>query len=146
VRSRWLLAFAGDVRDRGAGLALVQSQGGDVGSQGFNRTTAGLINSACSSWPLLALVLGAGAIAGERDAARSRSLRAQPISAAELLLGKYAGLTIAVWMAIALGFGAAGVVMALVHPLTDIGTTRCSSCYRRASPAPCSASACSSRC
>ncbi len=121
VRSRWLLAFAVTFALVALALSLIQSRGGDIGSQGFNRTTAGLINLCLLLVPLLGLVLGAGAIAGERDRGTLASLRAQPISTAELMLGKYAGLTIAVWMAIALGFGVAGLIMALVQPLTDIG-------------------------
>lgn len=121
VRSRWLLAFAVTFALVALALSLIQSRGGDIGSQGFNRTTAGLINLCLLLVPLLALVLGAGAIAGERDRGTLATLRAQPISAAELVLGKYVGLTVAVWMAIALGFGVAGLIMALVQPLTDVG-------------------------
>ena len=46
--------------------------------------------------------LRAGAIAGERDRSTLTALLSQPISVAELVIGKYAGLTVAVWMAIAL--------------------------------------------
>jgi len=118
VRSRWLVGYAAPSRLRG--MALSQLQGGDIGSQGFNRTTAGLINLCILLVPLLSLVLGAAAIAGERERGTLATLLSQPISAAELLIGKYAGLTIAVWSAIALGFGAAGFLVALFEPITDL--------------------------
>jgi len=121
VQSRWLVAFAVTFALVALMLSLVQGRGGDIGSQGFNRTTAGLINLCLLLVPLLSLVLGAGAVAGERDRGTLVALLSQPISAAELLLGKYIGLAIAVWGAIALGFGAAGLLVALISPLTDIG-------------------------
>ncbi|MFA7249812.1 MAG: ABC transporter permease subunit [Dehalococcoidia bacterium] len=118
-RGRWLPVFAGAFAVVALVLCLVQATSGDLGSQGFNRTTAGLINLCLLLVPLLALVLGAGTIAGERDRGTLATLLAQPISAAELVLGKFAGLNLAVWSAIALGFGGAGIVMALLTPLTD---------------------------
>jgi len=121
VRGRWLLAFAATFAVIAIALALVQARAGDLGSQGFNRTTAGLINLCLLLVPLLALVLGTGAIAGERERGTLRTLMAQPLSVAELLIGKWIGLAIAVWTAIVLGFGVAGLVMTLVQPLTDVG-------------------------
>ncbi|MBA4180212.1 MAG: hypothetical protein C0506_06435 [Anaerolinea sp.] len=119
-RSRWLLAFAATFAVLALTLSLVQGSSGDLGAQGFNRTTAGLINLCLLLVPLLALVLGAGAIAGERERGTLATLLSQPISPAQLVLGKYFGLVLAVWMALALGFGAAGMLMALVSPVTDV--------------------------
>lgn len=121
VRGRWLLAFATTFAVIAIALSLVEARTGDLGSQGFNQTTAGLINLCLLLVPLLALVLGTGAVAGERERGTLRSLMAQPMSVAELLVGKWIGLTVAVWAAIVLGFGAAGLVMTLVQPLTDVG-------------------------
>ena len=118
VRSRWLVGYAAAFAV--VALALSQLQGGDIGSQGFNRTTAGLINLCILLVPLLSLVLGAASVAGERERGTLATLLSQPISAAELLIGKYVGLTIAVWSAIALGFGAAGFLVALFEPITDV--------------------------
>lgn len=119
-RSRWLLGFAATFGVTALALALAQAQGGEQG-QGFNRTTASLVNLCLLLVPLLALVLGAGSVAGERERGTLASLLAQPISAAELVLGKFVGLTLAVWGAIALGFGVAGVLVALLRPVSGIG-------------------------
>jgi len=119
VRSRWLIAFAGAFALIALTLSLMQQ--GDGGIQGFNRTTASLINLCLLLVPLLALILGAGAIAGERDRGTLATLLSQPLSATELLVAKYAGLTIAVWAAVTLGFGIAGVLLALVRPVADFG-------------------------
>lgn len=121
VHGRWVLAFAATFAVIAVALSLVEARASDLGSQGFNQTTAGLINLCLLLVPLLALVLGTGAIAGERERGTLRSLMAQPLSVTELLLGKWIGLAVAVWAAIVLGFSAAGLVMALVQPLTDIG-------------------------
>lgn len=119
-KSRWLLGFAGVFALVSLGLSLTQAVGGE-GDQGFTRTTAGLVNLCLLLLPLLGLVLGAGALAGERERGTLSSLLAQPISPVELLIGKYVGLTLAVWAAVALGFGASGVAIALLHPVSDIG-------------------------
>lgn len=120
ARSRWLVAFAIAFALIALLLSGIQGTGDDLGSQGFNRTTASLLNLCLLLVPLLALILGAGAIAGERERGTLATLLAQPISSTQLLLGKYAGLNLAVWLAIALGFGGAGLLMALVEPLTDV--------------------------
>lgn len=119
-RSRWLFAFAGTFAVIALTLAIVQGSGGDLGQQGFSRTTAGLINLCLLLVPLLSLVVGAGAIAGERERGTLATLLAQPISSSQLIIGKYLGLVAAVWAAIALGFGSAGMLMALVSPITDV--------------------------
>jgi Cu-processing system permease protein len=121
VQGRWLIVFSAAFALLALTLALVDSQTGSAGAQGFNRTTAGLINLCLLIVPLLALILGAGAIAGERERGTLVGLLSQPLSATELLLGKFAGLLVAIWMAIALGFGAAALLVAAFNPLTDAG-------------------------
>lgn len=120
IRSRWLTAFALTFAFVALALALVQQQG-NVGAQGFNRTTASLINLCLLLVPLLALLVGSGAIAGERERGTWATLLAQPISSTELLVGKYLGLLVGLWATIALGFGAAGAVMGLISPLAGMG-------------------------
>lgn len=118
-RGRWLFAFAGTFAVVALLLAVVQGSG-DVGQQGFSRTTAGLINLCLLLVPLLALVLGASSVAGERERGTFATLLSQPISVTQVILGKYVGLVLSVWASIALGFGVAGMLMALVSPITDI--------------------------
>lgn len=119
--SRWLITFAITFALLALVLAFVQGSSGDAGSQGFNRTTAGLINLCLLLVPLLALILGAASISSERERGTLSTLLAQPVDTRDVFLGKYLGLTIAVWLAIVLGFGSAGLLVALVSPLTDIG-------------------------
>lgn len=119
VRSRWLLAFA--VTFAFVALVLSALQQGGTGMQGFNRTTASLVNLCLLLVPLLALVLGAGAIAGERERGTLASLLAQPVTTTDLVVGKYVGLVLALWATVILGFGIAGLLIALVAPVSNIG-------------------------
>jgi Cu-processing system permease protein len=121
VHGRWLAVYAVAFALLAFTLALVDRQAGELGSQGFNRTTAGLINLSLLIAPLLALIMGAGAIAGERERGTLVGLLAQPLSTTELLVGKYLGLLFAVWLALAAGFGAAALLVAAFNPLTDAG-------------------------
>ena len=120
IRSRWLVAFAITFAVLALVISRVQSDSGGLGEQGFNRTTAGLINLCLLLVLLLALILGAGAIAGERDRGTLATLLSQPVSPLQVLFGKYVGLTLAVWGAIAAGFGLAGAFMVMFSSLSDI--------------------------
>ena len=121
VQSRWMIAFAFVFGVLALTLALVDQNSGDLASTGFNRTTASLINLSLLIVPLLALVLGAGAISGERERGTLIGLLSQPLSATELILAKYFGLLVSVWMAIAFGFGIAALLVSAFNPLTDAG-------------------------
>jgi Cu-processing system permease protein len=61
----------------------------------------------------MGLSLGSASIAQERESGTLATLLAQPISRAEVLAGKYAGLGLALSAALALGFGLAGLAVAL---------------------------------
>ncbi len=121
LRSRWLIAYAVAFTGLAVSLALIEGEGDAMSAQGFNRTTAGLINLCLVLVPVLAVILGADSIAAERDRGTLSTLLAQPISTTELLIGKYVGLSIAVWLAIAMGFGAAGLLIGLTRPVADVG-------------------------
>jgi len=110
VRSRWTQIFAAVF----ALLALgVSSSGyvlsGGYGVQDFARTAASLVELVLLLVPLTALVIGVLSLAPERGAAEL--LFSQPVSRRAILLGKGAGLFVALAAAQALGFGAAGLVI-----------------------------------
>lgn len=60
----------------------------------------------------MALIAGAGSIAGERERGTLLYLLAQPISRVELLLGKYLGLAVALCCSMCIGFGLSAGVLA----------------------------------
>ena len=110
VRSRWTQIFAAVF----AALALGVAASGYVlsgghGVQDFARTAASLVELVLLLVPLTALLIGVLSLAPERGAAEL--LFSQPVSRRAILLGKTAGLFVALSAAQALGFGAAGLVI-----------------------------------
>jgi Cu-processing system permease protein len=61
--------------------------------------------------PLVAVLMGAASIAGERDRGTLEHLLAQPLSRTGLLLSKHAGLLLALTLATIAGFLPAGVLL-----------------------------------
>jgi Cu-processing system permease protein len=111
IRSRWTATFAALF----AALALAISYFGLVtagvaGFQGFTRTAASLLNLVLYIVPLAGLATGSLAITADPGALEL--LFSQPVSRAEVLLGKAAGLAASLAAATVLGFGVAGVVIA----------------------------------
>jgi Cu-processing system permease protein len=90
--------------------------------ENFSSTTASILNLCLLLAPLIALSMGAGSIAGERDRGNLTYLLSQPLNRWELLLGKYAGLVTAISVATIAGFGAAGLVIATFAHSMDVGT------------------------
>ena len=113
-RNRWFLLYAIAFAALSMALAWFSVSGaGSFGVAGFGRTTAGLINLILLIVPLMGLTLGAMGLAGEREKGTLIYLLAQPISSAELLLGKFIGLAVALTVALVIGFGLTGLLMVL---------------------------------
>jgi Cu-processing system permease protein len=118
----WLLLYAGLFALLALALAyLGQRNLGSLGFENFSRTTASLLNLCLLLAPLVALSLGAGAIAGERDRGTLTYLLSQPLERWELLVGTFAGLFLSIAVATAAGFGLAGVFIAFYAPALDAG-------------------------
>jgi Cu-processing system permease protein len=114
LRNRWLLGYALLLAVLGLATAWIGLDSATgVSLQFFGRTTATLMNLCLLLSPLVALSLGAGAVAGEADRGTLEMLLAQPIARWELLLGKGAGLLVALLAATLFGFLPAGVVLAV---------------------------------
>ena len=112
-RNRWFILYA--VAFAGLALAmawLALSGVGANGLAGFGRTGASLINLVLLVVPLMGLTLGAMSLAGERERGTLLYLFTQPVSQIELLLGKFIGLALAMLLAILLGFGLSGLLIA----------------------------------
>lgn len=110
-RNKWTLGFAMVF----AALALAISYfgmvtAGEVGFQGFTRTSASLLNLVLYLVPMVALTMSAVSFTGERGA--SELLFSQPVTRAQILTGKICGLFAAVAAATCFGFGVAGCVIA----------------------------------
>jgi ABC-type transport system involved in multi-copper enzyme maturation permease subunit len=120
---RWLIVYASMFAILALGLSyLAQRNLGGLGFENFSRTTASLLNLCLLLTPLVALSLGAGGIAGERDRGNLTYLLSQPLSRLDLLLGKFTGLVVAIGVATIVGFGAAGMVIATFASSIDVST------------------------
>ena len=112
LESRWLFGFAALLTTLIAGLSyfgMVQS--GELGFQGFARVTLSLMNLVLFVVPLMGLLLGVASLTA--GSATLPLLLAQPVARTEVYAGKYLGLLAALSVALAVGFGAGGVVIAI---------------------------------
>lgn len=112
IRNRWTLVFAGLFGI----LVLAISYfglvtGGTVGFQGFARTSASLLNMVLLLVPLVALSMGTLSFTSEKSA--SELLFSQPVTRGEILVGKFLGLFASIFTATVVGFGLAGVIIAV---------------------------------
>jgi len=111
-RARWTGLFAVAF----GGLSLAVSYFGMIhagfsGFVGFTRTAMSLVSLVTLLLPLLGLGVGAVAFGADRES--QQLFVAQPLGRAELVVGRYLGLLAALTTASLLGFGIAGVVVAL---------------------------------
>jgi Cu-processing system permease protein len=114
ARSRWLLGFAAAFAALGAGISVIGTWGAVIGgAAGFGRTTAALINLILLIVPLMGLTAGGLSVAGERERGTLEGLLALPIRPGQVFWAKFAGAGAALAAALALAFGALGVVLAL---------------------------------
>lgn len=111
IRHRWTITFAGLFSVLVLAISyfgLVTS--GMMGFQGFARTSASLLNLVLYIIPLVALTMGTLSFTSEKSA--SELLFSQPVSRAEILLGKLTGLFASILTATLIGFGLAGLLIA----------------------------------
>ena len=113
IANRWLLSYAlilGALGMAAAATGIGSSSG--LALQAYGRTTATLMNLCLLLSPLVAVLMGAAAIAGERDRGTLEHLLAQPLARSALVLAKHVGLLIALTAATCAGFLPAGLLIA----------------------------------
>ena len=112
VGNRWLIGYAAVLGALGlAATATGLDSTSGLALQAFGRTTATLMNLCLLLAPLVAVLMGAASIAGERDRGTLEHLLAQPLSRTGLLLSKHAGLLLALTLATVAGFLPAGILL-----------------------------------
>lgn len=113
LRNRWFILYAISFAALSLGLSSIALAGtGKFGIAGFGRTAASLVNLVLLIVPLMSLTLGAATLAGERERGTLETLLAQPLGRAEVLIGKFLGLAVALLAALATGYGTTGAVLA----------------------------------
>jgi Cu-processing system permease protein len=111
VRNKWTLIFAFIFGSLVLAISYFGTMtAGEIGFQGFNRTTASLLSLVLYLIPLVALMMGTQSFlsAGGDD----EILFSQPVSRGEVLTGKLLGLFAAMVTATFVGFGLGGLVIA----------------------------------
>jgi Cu-processing system permease protein len=121
-RSRWFLLLAVVFAGLALSLSLLGASSlGAIGSAGFGRTTASLLNLVMLIVPLMGLLMGALSVSGEREHGTLLAILAQPVLLEEVLLGKFLGLAAALLGTIGFGFGLAALVIARQGGLPQVG-------------------------
>lgn len=113
VRNYWIIAASAiflTVMLVASGIvAVVLSLGADLTLASIHDTIGTMRFVSIVLLPVLALMLGYAAVAGEREAGSLALLVAQPVTRAQILLGKYLGLWGVLSTALLLGVGLGGL-------------------------------------
>ncbi len=111
LRNRWVLLYAAIFAVLATavsyfGLAVVEL----TGLQGFERTSISLLNLVLYIVPLASMLMAVQSFS--REGGATEQLFCEPVSRAEIVTGKLAGLGVANVLATVLGFGFTGVLIA----------------------------------
>ncbi|NYS60122.1 ABC transporter permease [Vreelandella salicampi] len=114
LRNRWVLAIALVLAALAVGIAWFgAAASGGLGFTSLATTLTSLSTLAVFLIPLIALLLAYDAVVGEQEAGTLLLLLTYPLSRTSFLLGKFLGHGLILGVATILGFGIAGVVVAL---------------------------------
>lgn len=114
LRNRWLMVYTLVFAGLSLGLSmLAQPEVGQAALAGYNRTVTSLVNLVLLFVPLIGLTFGATSLAAERETGALSYLLTQPVHRWEVLLGKYLGVAGALFSSLTLGFGSAGIAIAI---------------------------------
>lgn len=127
IRGRWFIVGALSLALLAIAVASLGMAGAERwGVSALDRTSVALLDLVLLFIPLMALPLGAGSFAGEGEDGSLAYLVAQPVTRAEVFTGKLLGLIATMTLSLAIGFGAAAVVVGLsggVPTLTFLALT-----------------------
>lgn len=111
IRNKWIMLITLIF----AALTVLVSYFGSLGQgwQSLELTIAGMMALVQYLIPIIGLMLGYAAIAGEIERGSMSALLALPVQRYEIILGKFLGLGSVLSFAILLGFGIAGVIIGI---------------------------------
>jgi Cu-processing system permease protein len=114
LRNRWVMAIALVLAVLAVGIAWFgAAASGGLGFTSLATTLVSLSTLAVFLIPLIALLLAYDAVVGEQEAGTLLLLLTYPLSRTSLLLGKFLGHGLILGVATVVGFGIAGIVIAL---------------------------------
>lgn len=121
LKNRWFILYTICFSALALLVLLFSTMGGDIaGYSGFGRTAASIINLVLLFIPLIAIITGGVSISQERENGTLPYLLSHPINKNEIFVGKFLGLLITIWSSIFLGFGLAGLGVAIRGGQGDI--------------------------
>lgn len=121
-RNRWLIAIALVFATLALGIAWFgAAASGQVGYASTPATIASLASLGIFLIPLIALLLAYDAIVGEEEGGTLLLLMTYPLSRGQLLFGKFLGHGLTLALATLIGFGVAGVAIALLVENVAVG-------------------------
>ncbi|MBI1422317.1 MAG: ABC transporter permease subunit [Gammaproteobacteria bacterium] len=114
VRNRWVLAITVIFALFALGLAYFgAAASGQVGFTSLDTTVVSLASLAIFVIPLIALLLAYDTVVGEEETGTLLLLLSYPLSRFQLLAGKFVGHAAVIGFSTLLGFGIAGIVIAM---------------------------------
>lgn len=113
IRSKWIIVFSFVFAFLVMGISYfgLAFIGYEVGFQDFYNTVASLLNLVIYITPIIALVMGVNSTCGETG--EMDMLLTQPVSRSTVLIGKASGLFATILLSTFLGFGGAGLIIAV---------------------------------
>ncbi len=123
LKGKWVIII-------GAGFALFTviisyfggAPAGVTGFRSLDATVASLTSLVTYFIPILALTLGGGIVADEKEKGTLEIFLSSPISIGDFIIGKFLGLVIALALSTAAGFGIAGVILVIKIGVGTIGS------------------------
>lgn len=120
LKNRWFIIFTLAFAGLSLALsALSQPSGTQLQLASYSKTAASLINLVLLFVPLIGLTLGTSGLASDRETGALTYLLSQPVNHAEVLLGKYIGMAIALIASLILGFGISGIALSMQGQTND---------------------------
>ena len=114
IKNRWFIIYTVCFSALAIFLLFLASSKNDVaGFSGFSKTAASLINLVLLFIPLIALITGSISISSERENGTLSYILSHPITKSEIFVGKFLGILFSIWFSIFLGFGFAGIAIAI---------------------------------
>ena len=123
LKSKWVLVIASGFAEFTIVIAYFGgATSGVAGFRSMDATIASLTSLVTYFIPILALTLGGGIIADERDKGTLEIYLSSPISIGEFIMGKFFGLAIALAISTLVGLGISGAVLLIQLGFSDIGS------------------------
>ena len=116
VRNKWLIVLTAIFLVMTIASSIVAG-GGEMGKMDITVTT--LLSLSSLLLPVIGVMLGYGAIAGEVESGALSVVLSYPVKRIEVFLGKFVGLSSIIFTSVISGFGTAGIIISIATGATE---------------------------